>query len=64
MQHGKTASLEFVSTLRKYRRQGVALTLGSRALTELFDGGIEAVSLSGASEAVAMYEKLGFHSYF
>lgn len=64
IQNGETASLEFVSTLEKYRRKGAARCLCSQALEALFAGGAETVTLSGASEAVPLYKKLGFHPYF
>lgn len=64
MRDSKTASLEFVSTLPEYRRQKAALTLCSTALSDLFAQGVKTVTLSGASEAVALYEKLGFRAYF
>lgn len=64
MRNGQTASLEFVSTLPEYRRQKAAITLCSKALADLFADGVEAVTLSGASEATVLYEKLGFHSCF
>ena len=64
MRNGQIASLEFVSTLPEYRRQKAAITLCSKALADLFADGVEAVTLSGASEATALYEKLGFHSCF
>ncbi|MDE7297533.1 MAG: GNAT family N-acetyltransferase [Lachnospiraceae bacterium] len=61
---GNTASLEFVSTLEEYRRRKAAIILNSRALENLFEEGVESVTLSGASEAVPLYEKLGFHACF
>lgn len=64
IQTGSTASLEFVSTLKEHRRQKAAITLCSRAIEALFDRGVETVTLSGSSEAVSLYERLGFHSCF
>lgn len=64
IQTGDVASLEFVSTLSQYRRRKAAITLNSYALTQLFGNGVRAVTLSGSSEAVALYEKLGFHGCF
>jgi Predicted acetyltransferase involved in intracellular survival and related acetyltransferases len=61
---GSTASLEFISTLKEHRRQKAAITLCSRAVEALFDNGVETVTLSGSSEAVPLYERLGFHSCF
>ena len=64
IQTGSTASLEFVSTLKEHRRQKAAITLCSRAIEALFDRGVETVTLSGSSEAVSLYERLGFHPCF
>lgn len=64
IQTGSAASLEFVSTLQEYRRRKAAITVSSHALSKLFANGAEAVSLSGASEAVGLYERLGFHRCF
>lgn len=64
IQTGDVASLEFVSTLSQHRRRKAAITLNSYALTQLFGNGVRAVTLSGSSEAVALYEKLGFHGCF
>ena len=64
IQTGSTASLEFVSALKEHRRQKAAITLCSRAIEALFDRGVETVTLSGSSEAVSLYERLGFHSCF
>lgn len=61
---GDTASLEFVSTLEEYRRRGAAAAVCSRALEELFEGGVRTVTLSGAEEALALYKKLGFTECF
>lgn len=61
---GNTASLEFVSTLKEYRRKKAGITVSSIALSELFENGVERVTLSGSVEAVALYQKLGFHSCF
>ena len=64
IQTGDVASLEFVSTLQEYRRRKASITLNSHALAELYANGVRAVSLSGFSEAVALYEKLEFHECF
>lgn len=58
------ASIEFTSTLQEYRCRGAAATLCSKALADLFTNDVKAVTLSGAPEAVALYQKLGFHSCF
>lgn len=64
IQTGDVASLEFISTLEEYRRRRAAATVCTKALVDLFSKDIKAVTLSGASEAVALYQKLGFHSCF
>ena len=64
IQTGNVASLEFVSTLEEYRRRKAAIILSSKALENLFANGTECVTLSGSSEAVPLYEKLGFHPCF
>ena len=64
IQTGDTASLEFVSTLEEYRRRKAAIILSSKALANLFANGAACVTLSGSSEAVPLYEKLGFHPCF
>lgn len=61
---GDTASLEFVSTLSDYRRRKAAITISSKAICGLFENGAETVTLSGAAEAVSLYQKLGFHKCF
>lgn len=61
---GEAASLEFVSTLEKYRRKGVASVVCSKALTDLFACGVKDVTLSACGESVNLYERFGFRSYF
>ncbi len=64
IRNGEAASLEFVSTLERYRRKGVASVVCSKALTDLFEDGVEDVTLSACGESVNLYEKFGFKSYF
>lgn len=64
IQNGDTGSLEFVSTLSEFRHRGAAATVSTRAIEELFNNGVETVTLSGGEEAVPLYKKLGFHSVF
>lgn len=61
---GDTASLEFVSTLEEYRRRRVASVVCSKALTDLFERGVEDVTLSACGESAYLYEKFGFQGYF
>ena len=64
IRNGDTASLEFVSTLEEYRRRKVASVICSRALANLFERGVEDVTLSACGESVGLYEKFGFQRYF
>ena len=64
IQTGTEASLEFVSTLPEYRRQGAAASLCSAALEALFANGAAAVTLNACGGSAALYEKLGFHRCF
>lgn len=64
IQTGEEASLEFVSTLQEYRRQGAAAAVCSTALEELFANGVSSVSLSACDGAAPLYEGLGFHRCF
>jgi len=59
-----TASLEFVSTLEKYRRRKMASVVCSTALKNLFESGVEDVTLSACGESACLYEKFGFKAYF
>lgn len=64
IQNGDVASLEFVSTLEEYRRKKVASTVCSRAIQELWDKGVKAVTLGACGESVPLYKGMGFQSYF
>ena len=64
IRNGDTASLEFVSTLEEYRRRKAAITISSKAISELFENGVKTITLSGSVEAVPLYQKLGFHNCF
>lgn len=64
IRNGDTASLEFVSTLEEHRRKKVASVVCSTALTNLFESGVEDVTLSACGESVYLYEKFGFKAYF
>ena len=64
IRYGDMASLEFVSTLEEYRRKKVASVVCSIALTDLFESGVEDVTLSACGESVCLYEKFGFERYF
>ena len=64
IQTGDTASLEFVSTLKEYRRRKAASVVCSKALSDLFANGVSSVTLSACDESVPLYKKFGFHSCF
>lgn len=61
---GSKASLEFVSTLKEYRKNGVAYAVCLKALQELHKNGVEIVTLRSSFEAIKLYEKLGFKPYY
>ncbi len=58
------ASLEFVSTLKAYRNRGVATTICLEALRALMGKVVRTVTLRSSYEAVPLYKKLGFQSYY
>ncbi|MBQ8597053.1 MAG: GNAT family N-acetyltransferase [Lachnospiraceae bacterium] len=62
--NGDVASLEFASTLEEYRRRGAAISLCSKALTDLWENGVNMVTLGACEESPALYEKLGFHKVY
>lgn len=64
IQNGNTGSLEFVSTLEKYRRKKAAASLCSYAINALLENGAETVTLGACGESVYLYEGLGFERCF
>lgn len=64
IQDGKTASIEFVSTLEAYRRQGAATALCVKAIKELQSAGAKIVTLRSHTEAIPLYAGLGFTPYY
>ncbi len=64
IEDGDQASLEFVSTLKEHRCQGAATAACVEALRQLQHRGVRVVTLRSSSEAVALYERLGFRPYF
>lgn len=62
--NGDMASLEFVSTLEAYRRKGAAISLCSVALNDLWECGVNVVTLGACEESPALYKKLGFHNVY
>lgn len=64
MQSGKTASIEFVSTVPACRRQGAAFAANLVALHDLRRKGVQTVTLRSSKEAIPLYSKLGFQPYY
>ena len=64
IQDGAQASLEFVSTLETYRQRGAASAVCMAALRELQQGNVHIVTLRASHEAIPLYTRLGFTSYF
>lgn len=64
IQNNNTASLEFVSTLEKYRRKKAAISLCSYAIDNLLNNGAEIVTLGACGHSAFLYEKLGFKRSF
>lgn len=64
MQHGSFASLEFVSTLKEYRRKKAAASLCSYAIKDLFQNEAETITLGACDQSPHLYEKLGFKKCF
>jgi GNAT superfamily N-acetyltransferase len=61
---GEKASVEFVSTINKYRHQGIATAICIEALRELQRENVKTVTLRASYEAIPLYTKLGFKPYF
>jgi GNAT superfamily N-acetyltransferase len=61
---GKSAGVEFVSTLKEYRRQGAAYAVCHKALCDLQGNNVETATLVSLSEADRLYETLGFRPYY
>ncbi|HOG02023.1 MAG TPA: GNAT family N-acetyltransferase [Clostridia bacterium] len=64
IQNGRTASLEFVSTLVQYRKQGAAYAVCLKTLQALRDKGIRTATLRSSHEGFTLYKKLGFKPYY
>jgi ribosomal protein S18 acetylase RimI-like enzyme len=64
IQDGELASVEFVSTLKEYRRQGAATALCTEAIKDLRSQGVKTVTLRSSTQAISMYAKIGFKPYF
>ena len=64
IQYGEAASVEFVSTLKEYRREGVATALCIEALKDLRLKGVKTVTLRSSTEAISVYTKIGFKPYY
>lgn len=64
IQNNNTASLEFVSTLKEYRRRKAAALLCSYAINDLLNNGAETVTLGACGYSAFLYERLGFKRCF
>lgn len=58
------ASLEFVSTLEGYRKQGAGTAVCVEVLKQLKEQDIKTVILGSSPEATSVYKRLGFVPYF
>jgi ribosomal protein S18 acetylase RimI-like enzyme len=57
------ASLEFVETLEKYRRNHFAEAVCVEAINSAFENGAKIITLRAFDPARRLYEKLGFETY-
>lgn len=57
-------SIEFVSTLPEYRNRGIGTAVSVAAICGLRNEGVNLVTLRSCNEAINMYKKLGFQSYY
>ncbi len=64
LRYGDAASLEFVSTLAAYRRQGLAAALCLQAARDLQSDGVKVVTLRSSANAIPLYTRLGFRPYY
>lgn len=60
----EAASVEFVSTLKVYRRRGAATALCMEALHDLKREGVRIATLRSCTEAIPVYTRLGFLPYY
>ncbi len=64
IQDGEAASVEFVSTLEQYRRQGAATALCIEAMEDLRSKGVKTATLRSSTEAISVYTRIGFKPYY
>ena len=57
------SSLEFVTTLKEYRRKGLAKAVCSRAIDDAFERGSRIITLRSSPEGKRLYLGLGFTIY-
>lgn len=57
------SSLEFVATLEKYGRKGLAKAVCITAINEAFKNGSKIITLRSVPEAKKLYRSMGFKSY-
>ncbi|MGE5653479.1 MAG: GNAT family N-acetyltransferase [Bacillota bacterium] len=63
MHNGEAATLEFVATLKEYRRRGLALAACRVAVEDAFDAGARIITLRALGLARKLYEVLRFRAY-
>ena len=61
---GDTSTLEFVSTLKEYRRRGFASAVMNKAFMDLRQKGVKTVALNAEPDGISVYNKLGFKECF
>lgn len=61
--HGNS-SLEFVATLKEYRKKGLARALCQTAMEDTFSNGARIITLRASAEAKNLYKSLGFKAYY
>lgn len=61
---GDIGTVEMVSTLREYRRNGLGRAVTTAALQGMKNIGIKAAGLRGEKEAVNVYKQIGFQEFY
>ncbi|WP_105619533.1 GNAT family N-acetyltransferase [Vallitalea okinawensis] len=60
---GDIGTIEFVATLKEYRKKGLGTTILKAALKDLEEKGIKSATLRAAPDGISLYKKLGFIEY-
>lgn len=61
---GDIATVEMVSTLKEYRKNGLATAVAAKALQELPGIGVKTAILCAEKEAVNVYKRVGFKEFY